>query len=237
MKLTTREWVALVSMVSVIGAGMYLWFTLDVTQASNVKEVIEKQNIVQYDTERETYLYNKVEKTVDLPWFGDYQDLLASYAYNTCKEVEWEITQKKNWYLYDCKTFVLVLNGENGGRNKDAWNYNNDWTKDWGIGQLNSRRHKNFMSSEWFKNPLAQIEYTLWVWKDASRKGVMPWYAFDVRHERDKWIVFAKSEASPQKQANNWGANGGKIYPKAKEAQSRADLLREACKTLWECTQ
>jgi hypothetical protein len=43
---------------------------MDVTHASNVTEVIEKQNskpIVQYDTERETHLYNKVEKTVDLP--------------------------------------------------------------------------------------------------------------------------------------------------------------------------
>ena len=61
---------------------MLYWLqTPDAKASEEVKEVIK------YSTEWETHLYNKVEKTVDLPWFWDYQDLLASYAYNTCKKV------------------------------------------------------------------------------------------------------------------------------------------------------
>ena len=60
---------------------------MEASEIPKVKEQIEKQNIVEYDTDRETHLYNKVEKTVDLPGFGDYQDLLASYAYNNCQTV------------------------------------------------------------------------------------------------------------------------------------------------------
>lgn len=65
---------------------IYVGFALPI-EASDITQTIEKQNTVEYDTERETYLYNKVEKTVDLPGFGDYQDLLASYAYNNCQRV------------------------------------------------------------------------------------------------------------------------------------------------------
>lgn len=143
-----------------------------------------------YKTAREEYLYTKVTKTVDLPWFEDYQDLLASYAYNTCKTVMATEVQTKNGWKYDCQTFILVLNSENGWRNKDAKNNNNNWTRDWGIPQLNSQYHSDFINSEWFENPLAQIEYGLGVWKDASRKGVMPRYGYHPRHQRDKGILF-----------------------------------------------
>lgn len=143
-----------------------------------------------YKTSREEYLYTKVTKTVDLPWFEDYQDLLASYAYNTCKVVMADEAKVKNGWKYDCQTFILVLNSENGWRNKDAKNNNNNWTRDWGIPQLNSQYHSDFINSEWFENPLAQIEYGLGVRKDASRKGVMPRYGYHPRHQRDKGILF-----------------------------------------------
>lgn len=144
----------------------------------------------EYKTAREEHLYTKVTKTVDLPWFGDYQDLLASYAYNTCNKTE-GIIQKNNGYLYDCKTWVLILNSENGWRNKDVMGaMNGNGTVDWGLAQLNSAYHSQFIESPWFENPLAQLEYGLGVFKDASIKWVQPRYGYHVRHQRDKGILF-----------------------------------------------
>ena len=145
-----------------------------------------------YNTKREEHLYTKVSKTVDLPWFGDYQDLLASYAYNICEKVMADQVKEKNWWKYDCQTFVLVLNSENWGWDKEAKNNNSNWTRDWGLPQLNSQYHSDFINSERFLNPLSQLEYGLWVWKDASRKGVMPRYGYHPRFQRDKWIQFLK---------------------------------------------
>ena len=139
-----------------------------------------------YKTAREEHLYTKVTKTVDLPWFGDYQDLLASYAYNTCIAKLWAGDG-----TYSCKNLVLTRNAENGG-----WNYkvhsspNSNGTRDWGLCQLNSAYHYSFISSEWFENPLSQLDYCQWVWEDAKRKNTQPRYAFKVRHQRDKGILF-----------------------------------------------
>lgn len=143
-----------------------------------------------YKTPREEYLYTKVTKTVDLPWFEDYQDLLASYAYNTCNKVMVGEAMVKNGYKYDCQTMVLVMNSENGWWDLQAGNRNRNWTSDGWLFQVNSQRHSDFINSDWFDNGLAQIEYWIWIWKDASRKGVMPRYGYHPRHQRDKGILF-----------------------------------------------
>lgn len=173
----------------ILGAVLGIWIlysgSLPETKASE-----EVQEVVQYKTERETHLYNKVEKTVDLPWFGDYQDLLASYAYNTCKKVV------SDTWTYSCENLVKTWNAENGGWKWNAKNTaNSNWTHDWGLCQLNSNYHLRFMKSEWFENPLAQLDYCLQVRIDAKNKWKMPWYAYNVRHKRDKGIKFLSSNA------------------------------------------
>ncbi len=145
----------------------------------------------EYKTAREEYLYTKVTKTVDLPWFGDYQDLLASYAYNTCNIAMKDEAKVKNGYKYDCQTMILVMNSENGWWDKDVMGaMNGNGTVDGWLFQLNNKYHSDFIESEWFSNGLAQIDYGLGVWKDASRKGTMPWFGYHPRFARDKWIEF-----------------------------------------------
>jgi hypothetical protein len=120
-----------------------------------------------------------------LPWFGDYQDLLASYAYNTCNKV---ITDTGK---YSCQELVRTWNAENGWWRWDAKNTaNSNGTHDGGLCQLNSAYHAKFIKSKWFNNPLAQLDYCLQVWQDAQRKWSMPRYAYNVRHKRDKGIKF-----------------------------------------------
>lgn len=150
-------------------------------------------NVVQYDTERETHLYNNVEQTVDFPWFWVYQDLLASYAYNTCLvKLPWESGK------YSCENLVKTWNAENWGRRWNAVNNSNsNGTHDGWLCQLNSAYHMKFIQSKWFKNPLAQLDYCLQVRVDAKNKWKMPWYAFHVRNKRDKGIVFAWIETIP----------------------------------------
>lgn len=157
---------------------------------TQVQAVEVKEEVVQYATERETHLYNKVDKTVDLPWFGDYQDLLASYAYNTCKRVI------DDTWKYSCENLVKTRNAENGWWRRDATNTSNrNGTYDGGLCQLNSAYHMPFIKSERFANPLAQLDYCLQVRVDAKKKNTMPRYAYHVRHQRDKGITFITSSA------------------------------------------
>lgn len=162
---------------------------------------------IEYSTEWETHLYTQVEKTVDLPWFWDYQDLLASYAYNTCK-AKFEETPRKTKYNYyrtnkktgakikyvadgTCEWLVRTWNSENGWRKWNAINdTNTDWTHDWWLCQLNSNYHIKFLKSKRFKNPLSQLDYCLQVWVDWANKSTMPRYGHEVRKKRDKGIVF-----------------------------------------------
>lgn len=174
-----------------IGLGIItglLWIYWLMLPAEAKEEV--KEEIVQYKTDRETHLYNKVEKTVDLPWFWDYQDLLASYAYNTCKKVISDTGK------YSCENLVKTWNAENWWWKWNATNTaNKNGTHDWWLCQLNSAYHLKFIKSERFENPLAQLDYCLQVRVDAKNKGKMPWYAYNVRHKRDRGITFKGSNA------------------------------------------
>lgn len=139
--------------------------------------------------QREAQL-QQVEITVDLKHMPEYHDRLASYAYNHCKERLSRTPWKTKWkYDYSCEKLVKVWQAENGWRNKDVKGV----TSDWGLCQLNPRYHSKFLSSEWYSNPLAQIEYCQWVWEDAARKNVMPWYAYNATQKRsDPYVLFVK---------------------------------------------
>lgn len=123
--------------------------------------------------------------SVDLPWFEWYQDELASYWLDECnKQLPNEVGK------YSCTNFILTLNAENGGWNKDAKPKNRNGTTDNGLCQLNSQYHSKFIKSDDFKDPHKQMDYCIGVRKDAKKKKVMPWYAYAVRHKRDKGIKF-----------------------------------------------
>ena len=129
---------------------------------------------------------NTLKANVDLPWFWEYQDWLATYWYQKCLENLWNIK-----WTYSCENFILTLNSENWWRNKDIVSPQNwNWTRDYGLCQLNSAYHSNFINSSHFADPYRQIEYCLWVWQDAKKKWVMPRHWFKMRHKRDKGIVF-----------------------------------------------
>lgn len=142
--------------------------------------------------------------TVDLPWFWEYQDWLASYAYTKCLEIkDWKDTGTyyRKWQAhtadYSCKWFVLTMNAENWGRNMKAKPRNNNGTTDNWLCQLNSAYHSKFIYSDDFQDPYKQIDYCLNVWKDAANRSKMPRYAHEVRHKRDKWIVFHRALDEP----------------------------------------
>lgn len=145
---------------------------------------------------------NTVPIVIDLPWFGEYQDRLASYAYLTCKDAEKNglLTLARGWYDYNCVDLVKTWNSENGGWNKDRVSEpNKNGSRDYGFCQLNSEYHSAFIFdyangkrgySNEFSNPIKQFDYCLWVWLDASKRGIMPRYGYYKRFERDKGITF-----------------------------------------------
>jgi hypothetical protein len=202
---------------TILLSGVLIWtfLTDEEPKVQEVKADFQQKEIVQYKTERETHLYNKVEKTVDLPWFGDYQDLLASYAFNTCKKV----LGNDSW-TYSCENLVLTWNAENGWWRRDATNTaNSNGTHDWWLCQLNSAYHAKFIKSKRFNNPLAQLDYCLQVRVDAKKKQRMPWYAFAVRHKRDKGIRFTQS--------NHWTVTIKPTENKRQKAKDQEERTKE----------
>lgn len=156
------------------------------------KEIIAAQTTGIVEKKIDTWWEAVVEAepiTVNLKLMPDYHDKLASYAYDHCKTrfAKAPRPTKKNWYDYSCKTLVKVWQAENGWWNKDV-----KWvTHDGGICQLNPKYHSPFIHSPWYQNPLAQIEYCQWVWEDAARRWLMPWFAYDNTKERsDPYIEF-----------------------------------------------
>lgn len=144
--------------------------------------------------QREAQL-QQVKITVDLKHMPEYHDRLASYAYNHCeaKLAKHPRRLKANWYNYDCKTFVKILQAENGWRNMWAIHHNKDGSHDGGLVQLNYTYHKDFIDSPNFENPLMQIEYAVWVLQDAARKGSMPRMAYGAMKTRsDPYVLFIK---------------------------------------------
>lgn len=186
---------------------VWLWFA-DFTPRSDrsmeqieaMRERLKEQNahVIEARVEKEVEQQTKTREdhvqaepiTVRL-WRGsDYHDRLASYAYRICQTT----AQKKwvnLWDKYSCENQILTWNAENGWRNKFAKNTSNgNGTRDGGLCQLNSRYHGDFIASERYQNPLAQLEYCNWVWFDAYFKNRMPFYAYYQRHNRNRGITF-----------------------------------------------
>lgn len=86
---------------------------------------------------------------------------------------------------YSCENQSMIRTAENG-----AWGY---WvvspTNDYWICQLQYKRHKDFIDSDEFDDPINQIHYCQEVWEDAMRKQKMPRYAYRHRNAmRDRFI-------------------------------------------------
>lgn len=101
-------------------------------------------------------------------------------------------------YKIGGKDFLLTLEGENG-----LWKWDRKssivWANgysDYGMCQLNWQFHADFifanganLKAGWgkdFQNPYKQLDYCLWVWKDAQAKGRLTttFYAYNVRHNK-----------------------------------------------------
>lgn len=124
--------------------------------------------------------------SVDLKWFGSYQDDIATYWYKECLTrvgiIKW---------MYSCENMILTFNWENWWWNKDATHKNGAWLwVDAWLCQLNSKYHKKFIGSEDFEDPYKQMDYCIGVRKDAQKKWTMPRYAFKVRYKRWKGVHF-----------------------------------------------
>lgn len=225
--ITTRQWIALVSIASVIGAGMYLWFTLDVTHASNVKEVITTQNQVYSQQKAKDYLIKNL--------LTEHQ---ANYVLSQLDKVE-----NKDHFV---ARFGAIFRHENGKEfvnsiMKDGKNTNNgtkrlagrlkEWMQnkpfwvqfDGRIDQYNRTWYKNNSVNDWIYKSSYCVTDSYWGWG----KGCPNWQKNVGAIVASYWLV---EVTEPTIRAE-------KVYPKAREAQSKADKLWEACKILWECTQ
>ncbi|HNG96770.1 MAG TPA: hypothetical protein PLW93_00695 [Candidatus Absconditabacterales bacterium] len=159
---------------------------------------------------------------VDLPGFGEYQDNLATYGLNKCREIVGDIDGK-----YSCENMILTFNAENGGRNKDKYSpKNKNGTRDYGLCQLNSAYHSKFIHSDDFTDPYKQMDYCIGVWNNAKDRGVMPRYAYNKRHKRDKGIRFIDPPLSDNITNPN-GLKKGEPIKKPKKVCTQIYTIKE----------
>lgn len=120
-------------------------------------------------------------KKVDLLHLSAYQDELATYIYWKCMETMPDVT-----WRYSCENMIKTFNGENWSRVVDLKSYEvwANWYSDYGFCQLNAQYHGKFIKSKDFKNAHKQLDYCLWIWKDAKKRWVMPWYANEAHDYR-----------------------------------------------------
>lgn len=221
--ITTRQWIALVSIASVIGAGMYLWFTLDVTHASNVKEVITTQNQVYSQQKAKDYLIKNL--------LTEHQ---ANYVLSQLDKVE-----NKDHFV---ARFGAIFRHENGkefvngeskrlaGRLKQWMQYKTFWVQfDGRLEQYNRTRYKNNSVNDWIYKSSYCVTDSHWGWG----KGCPNW-------QRNVGAIvegYLGRDNLSRTGTSAKNAQVEKIYPKARQAQDNADKLWEACKILWECKQ
>lgn len=111
---------------------------------------------------------------------------LVQVAFNHCINRLWAGDHKKNWYNYSCENLILVWTAENWWWHRDRVSP----TSDYWLCQLHYKRHKNFIDSEEFKDPINQIEYCQEVWEDAYKKWRMPWMAYGNRNAmKERFII------------------------------------------------
>lgn len=100
---------------------------------------------------------------------------------------------RKSGYDRDMILTFLSENDNMGLRrpsnNKWVWGYHA-----YGICQLYYKYHKLFIDSPEFDDPYKQMDYCMWVWMDAKKRGILPttFYAYSFRHNALKKLTFNK---------------------------------------------
>ncbi len=80
-------------------------------------------------------------------------------------------TQAYNGFLPEHRDDMVMTWIHESGFNPEAVSgKNSNGTRDYGLCQLNSRYHWEFINSEEFKDPIKQIDYCLSVYRDAVKK-------------------------------------------------------------------
>ena len=101
-------------------------------------------------------------------------DELMRYAYTHCVDSIWSWDIIKDRINYSCQE-------QSRTRTKENWAW---WwrvvspTNDHWICQLNYKRHKDFIDSKEFSDPINQIHYCQEVWQDSIKKWKMPRVAY-----------------------------------------------------------
>lgn len=226
MKLTTRELIALVSIASVIGAGMYLWFTLDVTEASNVKEQITNQNKAYNEQRAKQYLMNNL--------LTEHQ---ANYVLQNVHKVE-----NKDHFI---ARFGAIFRHENGkefvngkterlaGRLKHWMQYKPFWVQfDGRLEQYNKSWYKNNSVGDW----IWKSKYCVSDYAGGKGKGCPNW-------QKNVSSIVAKYgfiEATSVKNAPVGTRKNEKVenhYVEARLAQDVADMKRNECILAKQCNK
>jgi len=113
-------------------------------------------------------------------------DKLVQIQQKICLDTLWPWDHKKNWYNYSCENQTLVRTAENWGW---IWDRKSPTNDHWYC-QLNYRRHKDFIDSPEFADPVKQLTYCNEVWMDAYKKWVMPWMAYSNRNAmKSRFII------------------------------------------------
>jgi len=139
---------------------LFFWTTNAVTHTQEQLEFLQDY----YEEEKLQYI-----------WWDERISELVKYQIKYCISRIWEGEIIVNGIDYSCQQQTLTRTAENW-----AWGW---WvvspTKDYWICQLHYKYHKQFIDSEEFKDPKAQIRYCQEVREDAIRKWSMPWYAYE----------------------------------------------------------
>jgi len=132
-----------------------------------------------------------------LVWFISHYNLLQVNT-ETVVEIKWFSTWALAndiatiFYSWGWIDMVTTMIGENWGFNKDIVSITNDhW-----LCQLNYKRHKDFINSPWFRDPVTQANYCVEVWHDAIKKNRLntTFYAYNHRSlYKDRVTVIEKT--------------------------------------------
>jgi hypothetical protein len=166
------------------------WLETDLNYCDNikVKEEVKPAEIISAGTKLNKIVLKKEvvkQKTKVLyayrhEWNDERNDRI-SYMY------------EKSWFNKDLvKTFLSE--NDNMWLNRpsiDTW-YNGE--RAYWLCQLYYTRHKPFIKSDDFNSPYKQIDYCIWVWKDAEKRNILEhtFQAYPFRENATKKLVFLK---------------------------------------------
>lgn len=106
---------------------------------------------------------------------------------------DWNINderQKYINYIYDrlWKDALLTFTWENTKWTIDRPSTHTwfDWNRAYWFCQLYMTYHRDFINSQEFRDPYKQLDYCIWVWKDAKKRGILS-STFQAYPWRHKW--------------------------------------------------